>query len=111
MLAVLARSHEKMLYIKVRVGVLKNSVIYPSCNSVARWFISKPKIQIWVYFKGLSLENGIFYGHLGYFMNILWSFGTFCPVLVSRIKKNLATLSCNTLQQFAQRNNCYVFRW
>jgi hypothetical protein len=38
---------------------------------------------------------GIFYRHLGYFMTIwyiLCSFGTFFPVLVSYIKKNLATL-------------------
>jgi hypothetical protein len=38
---------------------------------------------------------GIFYGHLGYFMTIwyiLCSCGTFFPVLVSRTKKNLATL-------------------
>jgi hypothetical protein len=37
----------------------------------------------------------IFYIHLGYFMTIwyiLCSFGTFFPVLVSRTKKNLATL-------------------
>jgi hypothetical protein len=38
---------------------------------------------------------GIFYGHLGHFMNIwyiLCSFGTFFPVLVSCNMKNLATL-------------------
>jgi hypothetical protein len=36
-----------------------------------------------------------FYGDLGYFMTIwyiLYSFGTFFPVLVSYTKKNLATL-------------------
>jgi hypothetical protein len=38
---------------------------------------------------------GLFYGNLGYFMciwYILYSFGTFFPVLVSCTKKNLATL-------------------
>jgi hypothetical protein len=35
---------------------------------------------------------GIFYGDLGYFMTILYSFGTFFPVLVTCTKKNLATL-------------------
>jgi hypothetical protein len=49
------------------------------------------------------LENvAIFYGHLEYFgylgysmtiRNILCSFDTFFPVLVSRTKKNLATLA------------------
>jgi hypothetical protein len=38
---------------------------------------------------------GIFYGYLGYFVNIrfiLCLFDTFYPALVSRTKKNLATL-------------------
>jgi hypothetical protein len=44
---------------------------------------------------------GIFYGHLRYFITIwciLCSFGTFFPVLVSCTKKNLATLSSETLK-------------
>jgi hypothetical protein len=38
---------------------------------------------------------GLFYGHWKHFMTIwyiLWSFGTFLPVLVCCSKKNLATL-------------------
>jgi hypothetical protein len=34
----------------------------------AKWFIFKPKIPIWVIFKGVRLEEvEIFYGHLEYF--------------------------------------------
>jgi hypothetical protein len=77
-------------------------------DRVARWFLFKPKIQIWVNFGGPEIEKrcyilwpfGIFYGHLGYFMTIwytLCSFGTFFPVLVSCTKKNLATLALEDL--------------
>jgi hypothetical protein len=48
---------------------------------VARWFVFKPKIQIWVNF-GWSCNDiqdvGIFYGHLvnfTVFWYILWTFG------------------------------------
>jgi hypothetical protein len=52
---------------------------------VARWFVFKPKIPIWVIFGGFCngkswhiLEQfGVFYGHWKYFMAIwylLWSF-------------------------------------
>jgi hypothetical protein len=34
-------------------------------TSVARWIVFKPKIQIWVNFEGLAMEDdGIFYGLL-----------------------------------------------
>jgi hypothetical protein len=53
---------------------------------VARWFVFKPKIQIWVILEGCRLENVyIFYCHLEYFMEIwgiLCPFGTFCIHLV-----------------------------
>jgi hypothetical protein len=40
-------------------------------NRVARWFIFKPKIPIWVNSEGLRLENvDIFYGHVDYFKDI-----------------------------------------
>jgi hypothetical protein len=49
-------------------------------SRVARWFVFKPKIPIWVNYGGPSigksidvhmlLSFGIFYGHLGYFMTI-----------------------------------------
>jgi hypothetical protein len=72
-------------------------------DRVARWFVFKPKIQIWVNFEGLAMEDvGIFYGHLVHFMAfwyILWTFGIvrgnlifIFPVLVFCTKKNLATL-------------------
>jgi hypothetical protein len=73
-------------------------------SRVARWFIFKPKIPIWVNFRGPQIGKswnilwpfGIFtYGYLVYFMTIwyiLCSFGTFVPDLVSCTKKNLATL-------------------
>jgi hypothetical protein len=72
-------------------------------GGVARWFLFKPKIPIWVNFgevwNGKCLyilwPFGIFYRHLGYFMTIwyiLCSFGTFFPVLVSCTDENLATL-------------------
>jgi hypothetical protein len=49
----------------------------------ARWHIFKPKIPIWVNFEGSCDEMywyifghfGIFYGHLVYFMVILYIFG------------------------------------
>jgi hypothetical protein len=61
---------------------------------VARWFVFKPKKPIWVSFGGLEIGKclyilwpfGILYGALAYFMTIwyiLYSFGTFYPVLVS----------------------------
>jgi hypothetical protein len=60
---------------------------------------SNQKSQFGKIFQGLRLENiDIFYGHLECFMDIgdigdiLFSFGTFFPVLVSCSKENLATL-------------------
>jgi hypothetical protein len=46
---------------------------------VARWFVFKPKIPIWLNFGGPNKVNvGTFYDHLEYFMaiwNNLWPFG------------------------------------
>jgi hypothetical protein len=74
-------------------------------SRVARWFVFKPKIQIWANFGGSC--NGrwwyilwtlgpfylqsfvIFYGYL---VVIRDYFGIFFPVLVCCTKKNLATL-------------------
>jgi hypothetical protein len=40
-------------------------------SRVARRFVFKPKIPIWVNFEGLAIENlGIFYDHLVYFTAI-----------------------------------------
>jgi hypothetical protein len=90
--------------------ILSNVVADKVCqipNRVARWFVFKPKIQIWVNFGGswngkswYILEPfGLFYGNWKYFMvvwYILWSLGIFFPVLVFCTKKNLATLIPNT---------------
>jgi hypothetical protein len=62
-------------------------------SRVARWFVFKPKIPIWVSFVGscngkswyILWSFGLFYGHCKYFMNIwyiLWSFGVFYGHLV-----------------------------
>jgi hypothetical protein len=72
---------------------------------VARWYIFKPKIPLWVNFKGLVKGDvgmfrdhfGALYGQLVYFCHVvyilhIWSFGIFSLVLVCCTKKNLATL-------------------
>jgi hypothetical protein len=78
-------------------------------NRVARWFVFKPKIPIWVNFGACcDGSDGIFYGHLVYvfyghlayfpgFWYILRQCGMgILPVLVSCRKKNLATLIDNS---------------
>jgi hypothetical protein len=71
---------------------------------VARWYIFKPKIQLWVIFGGschgtcchVLWTIGLFYNHLVYFMDIWyisWSFGMIFPILVCCTKKNLAMSS------------------
>jgi hypothetical protein len=47
----------------------------------------------WKMFVYILLPFGIFCGDVGYFVTILYSFGTFFPVWVSCTNKNLATLS------------------
>jgi hypothetical protein len=53
---------------------------------VAKWFIFKPKIPIWVNFEVLRLENVIYFMAIwNIFMDvwdILWPLGTFCVNLV-----------------------------
>jgi hypothetical protein len=42
-------------------------------HRVARWYNFKPKSQFWSFLEGLGMEKvGIFYGHLEYFMAILY---------------------------------------
>jgi hypothetical protein len=70
---------------------------------VARRFVFKPKIPIRVKFKETYIVFKKIYilwpfGHLGYFMTILCSFGTFFLVLVSSTKKT----SCNPAIDLAQ---------
>jgi hypothetical protein len=43
--------------------------------------------------ENVGISFGIFYGHMVYFLAILWSFDVFSPVLVCFTKENLATLS------------------
>jgi hypothetical protein len=71
---------------------------------VARWFVFKPKIQIWVHFGGSCKDVGIVYGHLVHFTVFYIFYGhlvhkvrgnllyIYFPVLVFCTKKNLATL-------------------
>jgi hypothetical protein len=62
-------------------------------SRVARWFVFKPEISIWVNFGGpwnrkcgyILWPFGIFYGHLEYFMAIWYNllpFGIVCGYLV-----------------------------
>jgi hypothetical protein len=88
--------------------------------SVARWFVYKPKIQIWVNFEGPYIGKcwyilwsfGIVYGHLRCFVSIgyiLCSFGTFFPVLVSCTKKNLATLARWTDRRAMSARDIHIY--
>jgi hypothetical protein len=65
----------------------------PSPTRVARWFVFKPKIQIWVNFGGPCNERcwlilwpfDLFYCHFVYLMvisYILWIFGYIFPILL-----------------------------
>jgi hypothetical protein len=51
---------------------------------IARWYFFKPKPQIWINFRGLSMEDvRIFYRQLVNFMAIwyiLWPFGIFAVI-------------------------------
>jgi hypothetical protein len=72
---------------------------------VARWYIFKQKIQIWVNFGGscnrrywymyVYFFHLVFFVHLPYFMDIRyisWLFGNFFLLLLCCSTKNLATL-------------------
>jgi hypothetical protein len=59
------------------------SILQQFSSRVARWFVFKPKIPIWVNFVGYCF--GKFYDHLIYFKpigNMLWPFAIFCGNLV-----------------------------
>jgi hypothetical protein len=72
----------------------------PVSTRVARWFLFRPKIPIWVYFAGswnrkccyIFWSFGIFYDHWVYIMAFTYFIVIFFPALVYRTKKNLATL-------------------
>jgi hypothetical protein len=78
-----------------QVPIITGTVIF---IRVARWFVFKPKIQIWVKFGGSCNGRcwyilwicGPFYGILKYFMD-LWHSWYIFSVLVFCTKKNLAT--------------------
>jgi hypothetical protein len=60
------------------------------------------RVSDWRMFKYILRPFELFYEHLGYFMtiwHIVCSFGTFFSVLVSRTKKNLATLISRPITQ------------
>jgi hypothetical protein len=98
------------------------------CARVARWFVFKPKIQIWVnfvapYIDWKNVDAHVFYGHLEYFKDIwenLMTIGYFCADLVNfgiTSQQNLATLiranRCETnLKMFQARTEqgCQIFR-
>jgi hypothetical protein len=65
---------------------LKQTFFLRGQSRVARWFIFKPKIPVWVIIYGPRLENvETFYVHLLYLADvwdILWPFGTFRVNLV-----------------------------
>jgi hypothetical protein len=78
-------------------------------SRVARWFIIKPKIPVWVFFGGPKIGKslyipwqfsnilrtlGIFYDRLVHF-EFIWCIFSF---LVSCAKKNLATLNWEAFQ-------------
>jgi hypothetical protein len=46
-------------------------------NRDARWFVFKPKIQIWEIFVGVVMEDGHFYRHLVYYLIIWYIFPRF----------------------------------
>jgi hypothetical protein len=77
-------------------------------SRVARWFVFKPKIPIWVNFgRSCYIKSWyifwpfcLFYGRWKYSMSIwciLWLFGIFSPFLVFCTKKNLVTLASTRL--------------
>jgi hypothetical protein len=77
---------------------------------VARWYICKPKTQLWYILESLEMENvGLFYEQmeiLKVFLldciavwHILCSSGIFLTILVCCTKKNLATLAAKRCAQ------------
>jgi hypothetical protein len=94
---------------------------YSMLSRVARWFVLKPKIPIWINLGGsfngkswyILWPVGLFYGHWKYFMAIwysLWSFGIFLHVLVFCTKKNLATLMLRRVHLNIDRICLYIHR-
>jgi hypothetical protein len=79
----------------------------PSKSGLPDGIIFKQKSKFGYILEGLAVDDvGIFYGHLDFtaiwyiflaMWEISWLFGIFSPVLVRCTKKNLATLSPNTL--------------
>jgi hypothetical protein len=72
----------------LQIGCTHLAVNLKLVTRVARWFVFKPKIQIWINFGGPYIVKclyilrplGIFYGDWGYFMTIWYilnSYGTF----------------------------------
>jgi hypothetical protein len=67
------------LFLRTRLPLFFYLLVFPAPVRVARWFVFKPKIQIWVNFAGSCNGRGWyilwtlipFYGLLLYFMDIL----------------------------------------
>jgi hypothetical protein len=84
---------------------------------VARWFVFKPKIPIWVNFEGLRLQIvDIFYGHLGYFMTIWYILSGF-GIMHQEKSGNPVWLHKSGPDQLQIEKCCcvhavlFVFRW
>jgi hypothetical protein len=107
-------SDEQRLEAWVQVAIQRSVHIHTT--RVARWFVFKPKIPIWVNF-GVYCNGKYWYiDHLVYFTAIgnmlwpfgifFWSIGIFSPVLVFCTKKNLATLFTTTTPEL---HSAFVF--
>jgi hypothetical protein len=94
------------------IGSCGNASSYLS-SRVARWFIFKPKIPIWVNFGGPYIGKclyilwpfGIFYGHLGYFYDHSVHFVFHCYIFTGFGKEKIwqpckATFHCYFEQTF-----------
>jgi hypothetical protein len=96
-----------------------------TATRVARLYIFKPKIQIWVNFVVLQWQMlvycmaflsilqpfGKFYGHFVYFPQFWYishSFGIFSPVLVCCTQKNLATICFRFSPTFTKEPRNYL---
>jgi hypothetical protein len=67
--------------VQVQVNFFSSGIL----TRVARWYIFKPKIPLWVIFEGFcnAMEDVVSFGLLVYFTAtwyILWPFGIFCAV-------------------------------
>jgi hypothetical protein len=82
----ISKFQQNVLFHKISLSTGKKSVTRIP-GRVARWFVFKPKIPIWVNFLGSCNGKSVYvtYDHLVYFTAIgiiLWPLGKFCRHLV-----------------------------